>query len=98
MQVTIEMPGDLTCDVRQTLTLSGTGTIYDQDYEIDGVDFEMSWDSGFLMTIEAKSPKAGRTASSSTSAAKTSSTPGTVKEAGAVGPTGPSGQSGTAVG
>lgn len=60
MQVSIsDMPGDLTCDVRMTLQLSGTGTIYDQSYDIDEVGFEMGWD-GFKMSIEAKGMKAGR--------------------------------------
>lgn len=60
MNVNIHMPGDLTCDVRQTLTLTGTGTIYDQGYNIDQVEWEMSWGGGFTMEIVARNQKAGR--------------------------------------
>jgi phage protein D len=59
MNVTVNMPGDLTCDVRQTLTLSGTGTIYDQDYDIDSVEFSIQFGDGFHMEIEAKSAVGG---------------------------------------
>ncbi len=60
MEVHIHMPGDLTCDVRQKLSLTGTGTIYDQGYDIDMVEFEMSWGAGFTMEIDAKNQKEGR--------------------------------------
>lgn len=65
--VVIHAPGDLTVDVRQKLTLTGTGTIYDQDYDIDGVDFDISWGSGFEMNIQATGAKKGREMSAKTS-------------------------------
>jgi hypothetical protein len=46
-------------DVRQKLNLSGTGTIYDQDYDIDGVDFDIEWGEGFLMNIQGTGAKQG---------------------------------------
>lgn len=60
MQVHVRMPGDLTCDVRQTLSLSGTGTIFDQSFDIDTATWEIAWGSGFVMEIDAKKQKAGR--------------------------------------
>ncbi len=60
MSVSVSMPLDLTCDVRMQLALSGTGTIYDQSYDIDSVEFEIDWGSGGKMDIAAKAPKAGR--------------------------------------
>lgn len=60
LNVSIEMPGDLSVDVRQTLSLSGTGTIYDQSLDIDTVSWHVSWGEGFTMDLEAKSAKAGR--------------------------------------
>jgi len=65
--VVVHGPGDLTVDVRQDLYLTGTGTIYDQRYDIDGVDFDVSWGEGFLMNIQATGAKEGRTASSTVS-------------------------------
>ncbi|KTS09735.1 hypothetical protein SB2_11815 [Methylobacterium radiotolerans] len=64
--VVIKAPGDLSVDVRQDLNLSGTGTIYDQRYDIDAVDFIIDWGEGFGMTIQATGAKKGRDVSVST--------------------------------
>lgn len=56
----IRGPGDLSVDVRQQLDFSGTGTVYDQTYEIDIADFDMSWRGGFNMVLSATSAKQGR--------------------------------------
>lgn len=59
MCVSVTMPGDLSADVRQTLNLSGTGTIFDSTYDIDEADFEISWGSAFVMHLTAKSAGSG---------------------------------------
>lgn len=53
-------PGDLSVDVRQKLNLSGTGTIFDQDYDVDAVDFDITWGEGFTMNVQANAAKRGR--------------------------------------
>lgn len=58
--VSITAPGDLAIDPRQKLQLTGTGTIYDQTYDIDTVELSMDWGKGFTMDIESKAPKQGR--------------------------------------
>lgn len=55
-----QCPGNLTVDARQSLPLSGTGTIFDQTYEIDSVEFDFISGGGLTMSIEAKTAKAGR--------------------------------------
>jgi phage protein D len=57
--VSIRMPGDLNLDVRQKLQLFGTGTIYDQTYDIDELRFVMGWGEAFTMHISSKAPKGG---------------------------------------
>ena len=64
--VVVKSPGDLGVDVRQKLQLSGTGTIYDQLYDIDSVEFEIAWGGGFEMSIAGKIAKAGRDGSDDT--------------------------------
>jgi phage protein D len=59
----IGMPGDLAIDVTQKLSLTGTGTAYDQQYDIDAIHFEMVYAQGFEMRIQTKAPKRGRKAS-----------------------------------
>ena len=66
--VAVKLPGDLGIDVRQKLQLSGTGTVYDQSYDIDSIVFAMSWESGFTMDITARGPKDGRDSLSTTDA------------------------------
>lgn len=57
--VSIRMPGDLNLNVRQKLQLFGTGTIFDQTYDIDEVRFVMGWGEPFTMHISCKAPKGG---------------------------------------
>lgn len=54
------LPGDLSLDPRMQVSLTGTGTVYDQSYPIDSIDFEMGWDQEFTMTVDAKSARQGR--------------------------------------
>ena len=58
--VNLEMLGDLGIDVRQQLALEAGGTIFGQTYDIDAIDFDIGWGKAFLMDIQAKSAKAGR--------------------------------------
>jgi phage protein D len=59
MSLTVEMPGDLDLDASQKLVLSGTGSEFDQEYDIDHIEFKME-ESGFEMSISTKAPKKGR--------------------------------------
>ncbi len=54
------VPGDLSLDPRMQVSLAGTGTIFDQTFDIDSLDFEMGWDQPFTVTIDAKGAKQGR--------------------------------------
>ena len=58
--VSIHTAGDLDIDPRQKLQLTGTGTIYDQVYDIDTVELHIDWGAGFTMDIESKAAKQGR--------------------------------------
>ena len=60
---TVEVPGDLTVVPRMTLVLNGTGTIFDQEYDIEDVTHKMSWDEGFTTTFTAKTAGGGGAAS-----------------------------------
>lgn len=62
MCVEIEMPGDLSLDVTQQIQLSGTGTAFDQAYDIDELtfDYESGEEGFFSMTIVGKSASQGR--------------------------------------
>ncbi len=53
-------PADLTLDVHEGASLSGTGTIYDQSYQIDEASFEMGWDGSFEMKLTCKTAVSGR--------------------------------------
>ncbi len=54
-------PGDLNLDVHEKASLSGTGTIYDQTYDIDDVTFSMAHsDEVFTMALNCKTAVAGR--------------------------------------
>jgi phage protein D len=55
--VTVDLPGDETVNVRRSLQLQGTGTAFDQSYEIDGIEHRGSWGEGYRMTITAKAGK-----------------------------------------
>jgi phage protein D len=64
MCIEIQMPGDLSLNVTQQIQLSGTGTLFDQNYDIDELTFEyQSGEEGFLsMSITGKAPSQGRSA------------------------------------
>jgi hypothetical protein len=57
--VTVKMPGDLSVNARMKMKVIGTGTIYDQLYDIDEILFSMAWGDAFPMTIHGKAPKGG---------------------------------------
>ena len=48
------MPGDLTLSPRSMLTLSGTGTAFDQSYFIDTIERVLNFETGFTQHIRAK--------------------------------------------
>ena len=58
--ISVKAPADLSVDARQKLNLTGTGTIYDQSYDIDEVEFTIAWGSAAEMSINAKTAKSGR--------------------------------------
>lgn len=60
LSVGVEMPADVSIDHTGSLSLSGTGTIFDQEYDIDEVRFSYSWGSAFTMDITGKSALKGR--------------------------------------
>lgn len=64
MCIELDMPGDLTLDVTQQIQLTGTGTAFDQAYDIDDLTFTFgSGEEGFLsMSIIGKSASEGRSA------------------------------------
>jgi phage protein D len=54
--VDVNMPGDLTLNVRRVLRVTGTGTAFDQDYRITGIGRKVSFNQGFTMSIQAQGP------------------------------------------
>lgn len=52
--VTVNMPGDLTTNVRDMARLSGTGTGFDQIYYIDTLERTLSLNHGFVQTLTLK--------------------------------------------
>lgn len=52
--VTVNMPGDLTTNVRDMARLSGTGTGFDQIYYIDALERALSLNHGFVQTLTLK--------------------------------------------
>ena len=54
--VLIDMPGDLTTQPRDILTLAGTDTDFDGIWTISGVERRVSFDGGFVQTLEARLP------------------------------------------
>ena len=60
LSITAKMPGDLTVDPRMVAQVSGTGTIYDQTYDPDSIEWTLGWEEFFEMTIEAKGARPGR--------------------------------------
>lgn len=61
----VEIFGDLTVVPRMQLSLQGTGTIYDQTYDIDTVEHRVEFGHGFTTKISAKS--GGKNSSSGSS-------------------------------
>lgn len=49
------LPAIIGIDARRTLRLIGTGTAFDQDYEIGEITRTFGWEEGATMTISAKS-------------------------------------------
>lgn len=58
--VTFAAPADLSVNARMQCQLVGTGTIYDQLYDIDSLDIDVAWGTGGVMSLECKAPKQGR--------------------------------------
>lgn len=57
--VTVEAPGDVGVRATMSLSLSGTGTAFDQSYDIESVEHRFSIHDGYVMTITAKNPGQG---------------------------------------
>ncbi|KAA0685996.1 hypothetical protein DTW90_34485 [Neorhizobium sp. P12A] len=55
LNFSLEMPGDPTVTPRFLMQLSGTGTAYDQQHDIQTVEHRMAQGDGYRMTISAKS-------------------------------------------
>ncbi len=53
--ITLDMPGNTGLNARMNISISGTGSIYDDTYEITTVQYRMSFTEGFRMTVSAKS-------------------------------------------
>ncbi len=53
-RIRLAMPGDLTLTPRSIITLTGTGTDFDQDYYVTELRIECTMDRGFAMRVEAK--------------------------------------------
>lgn len=57
--VTVDAPGDLTVRATSSLTLTGTGTAFDQTYQIETVEHRFSVGGGYTMSITAKNSGKG---------------------------------------
>ena len=57
------IPGETSLTPRQQVTLSGTGTSFDQAYFIDAIDRSFSMDEGFIQTVRMKNHSAESTVS-----------------------------------
>jgi hypothetical protein len=60
MNVSATLHIDLSVDVRQQLQLSGTGSIYDQSYDIDDAVFSIGWEQPATVHLTCRSKKEGR--------------------------------------
>lgn len=60
MEVTVTAPGDLSIMAKKRLRLSGTGTIFDQDYDIDHIECSFEDHGGFTMRVKTRGAKSGR--------------------------------------
>ena len=52
--VTVEMPGELELTPRSLVSLSGTGTSWDQTYYVDTLSRRVNWSDGFKQTVRLK--------------------------------------------
>lgn len=52
--VEVEIPGDASITPLMSLQLIGTGSVFDQNYDVDGVTHKVSFDGGFTTTIKGK--------------------------------------------
>lgn len=68
--VVVKAALDLDIDPRQKMELSGTGTIFDQLYDIDSVEISISWQGGSEMSIAGKVAKSGRSGTDDTGETK----------------------------
>ena len=50
----LRMPGDNNLDVTSLISLTGTGTVFDQTYYPDSINRSISFDGGYQMTVAAK--------------------------------------------
>lgn len=52
--LSVTMPGELTLTTRTMVSLSGTGTAFDQSYFVAEIEREISFDNGFTQTLRLK--------------------------------------------
>ena len=50
----VTMPGELTLNTRSQVSLSGTGTAFDQTYFVAEIERTLSWSTGFEQTLRLK--------------------------------------------
>jgi len=53
-RITFELPGDLSLTPRSMVSLTGTGTDFDQSYFVSQIRMRCNLGSGFPMHVEAK--------------------------------------------
>lgn len=61
LKLSADFPGDVTLNVSRQIQLRGSGTDFDQMYFPDSVTFNMDFEEGFRMAIEAKNVSAENT-------------------------------------
>ena len=57
--IDVEIPGDLTVTPRMSLQLSGTGTSFDTQYDVQDVKHEAEWGAGFVTHVTGKTSGSG---------------------------------------
>lgn len=68
--VVVKAPADLSVTPRMKMQLGGTGTIFDQLYDIDTVTFDLGWEPGATMTVAGKIAKSGRSGTDNSGSTK----------------------------